>query len=88
VTDTRPFRVGVERLEPFDGMSWAESARYLKDIGYSTMFVPDHVDEGLGPLTAMATAAAATTTLRVAPAVLAADFRDPAALRRRRGRNP
>ncbi|WP_372455179.1 LLM class flavin-dependent oxidoreductase [Streptomyces asiaticus] len=56
--------------------------RELESLGYSTLFVPDHLDEGYGPITAMAMAAAATTTLRVAPAVLAADFRHPAVLAR------
>jgi probable F420-dependent oxidoreductase len=77
-----PFRFGVEMMEPFAGMSWAESARELESLGYSTLFAPDHFDEGFGPLTAMASAAAATTELRVATAVLAADFRHPAVLAR------
>lgn len=75
-------RFGVEMMGPFDGRTWAESARELEDLGYSTLFVPDHLDEGYGPITAMATAAAATTTLKVAPAVFAADFRNPAILAR------
>src|SRR6201746_2446936 len=77
-----PFRFGVEMMEPFEGMTWAESARELEALGYSTLFAPDHFDEGLGPLTAMATAAAATTELTVATAVFAADFRHPAVLAR------
>jgi probable F420-dependent oxidoreductase len=77
-----PFEFGVEMMEPFDGMSWADSARELESLGYSTLFAPDHFDEGLGPITAMAAAAAATTELRVATAVLAADFRHPAVLAR------
>jgi probable F420-dependent oxidoreductase len=78
----RPFRFGVEMMGPFAGRTWAESARALESLGYSTLFAPDHFDEGLGPITAMATAAAATTTLRVATAVFAADFRHPAVLAR------
>ncbi len=77
-----PFRFGVEMMEPFDGMTWAESARELERLGYSTLFAPDHFDEGLGPIAAMAAAAAATTKLTVATAVLAADFRHPAVLAR------
>jgi alkanesulfonate monooxygenase SsuD/methylene tetrahydromethanopterin reductase-like flavin-dependent oxidoreductase (luciferase family) len=69
-------------MGPFDGMTWADSARELESLGYSTLFAPDHLDEGYGPITAMATAAAATTTLRVATAVFAADFRHPAVLAR------
>ena len=78
----RPFRFGVEMMAPFDGMSWPDSARRLEDLGYSTLFVPDHFHEGFGPITAMATAAMATTTLRVAPMVFACDFRHPAVLAR------
>ena len=69
-------------MEPFEGMSWADSARELEALGYSTLLAPDHFDEGLGPITAMATAAAVTTKLVVGTAVLAADFRHPAVLAR------
>jgi probable F420-dependent oxidoreductase len=82
MTTPRPFRFGVEMMEPFAAMTWADSVRELESLGYSTLFAPDHFDEGYGPITAMATAAAATTELRVAPAVLAADFRHPAVLAR------
>jgi probable F420-dependent oxidoreductase len=82
MTDPHPFRFGVEMMEPFEGMSWADSARELESLGYSTLFAPDHFDEGLGPITAMAAAAAATVDLVVATAVLAADFRHPAVLAR------
>ena len=79
---TPRIRFGVEMMGPFEGMNCPESARYLEDVGYSTMFAPDHFDEGYGPITAMATAAAATTTLNVATAVLCTDFRHPAVLAR------
>jgi probable F420-dependent oxidoreductase len=46
------------------------------------MFVPDHFDEGIGPLAAMATAAAVTTTLNVGTLVLDSDFRHPAVVAR------
>ncbi len=82
MTGGRPFRFGVEMMAPFAGSSWADSARELEALGYSTLFVPDHFDEGYGPITAMATAAVATTSLRVASAVFAADFRHPAVLAR------
>ncbi|MDP2291438.1 MAG: TIGR03621 family F420-dependent LLM class oxidoreductase [Actinomycetota bacterium] len=76
----RPFRFGVELQGPIDGLAWAETAREVESLGYSTLFVPDHFHSGLGPITAMATALAATTTLTVAPLVLACDFRHPAVL--------
>lgn len=67
---------------PFGGLSWAESARELEALGYSTLFVPDHFHEGYGPITAMATATMATTTLIVGPLVFDCDFRHPAVLAR------
>jgi probable F420-dependent oxidoreductase len=74
---TRAFRFGVEMSQPVDGRTWADSARLLEDLGYATLFVPDHVHGGLGPLVAMTSALAATTTLTVAPLVMAVDFRNP-----------
>ena len=78
----RKFRFGVEMMEPLQGMSWAQSARQLEDLGFSTLFVPDHFHEGYGPLVAMTAAALATTQLVVAPMVFACDFRNPAVLAR------
>ncbi len=69
-------------MEPFAGMSWADSARHLEALGYSTLFVPDHFHEGYGPIVAMTAAAVATTSLVVAPMVFACDFRHPAVLAR------
>src|ERR1700712_4843753 len=77
-----PFRFGVEMMEPFAGMTWADSARELEALGYSALHAPDHFDEGLGPITAMASAATATEKLIVGTAVLAVDFRHPAVLAR------
>lgn len=82
VSDPHRFRFGVEMMGPFEGMTWAESARELESLGYSTMFAPDHLDEGFGPITAMATAAMATTDLHVATAVFGIDFRNPSVLAR------
>ena len=76
------FRFAAELHRPFDDRSWADSVRELEALGYSTMFVPDHFSEGFGPIAAMATAAAATTTLNVGSLVLDCDFRHPAVLAR------
>ena len=69
-------------MGPFAGMSWADSARKLESLGYSTLVVPDHFHQGLGPLTAMATAATATSTLKVSSMVMNTDLRHPAVLAR------
>ena len=79
---TRPFRFAVDITGPRDGLSWADTVREVESLGYSTMFVPDHFDEGLGPITAMATAAAVTTTLNVGALVFDCDYRHPAVLAR------
>jgi len=78
----RPFRFAADLQESLPGRSFADSAREIEALGYSTVFVPDHFDEGLGPITAMAVAAAATTTLHVGSLVLDCDFRHPAVLAR------
>jgi probable F420-dependent oxidoreductase len=78
----RRFRFAVDLQSSLDGRSWADSVREVEALGYSTMFVPDHFDEGLGPIAAMATAAAVTTTLNVGTLVLDCDFRHPAVLAR------
>jgi probable F420-dependent oxidoreductase len=78
----RRFRFAVELHEPFADRSWNDTVREVESLGYSTMFVPDHFDEGLGPIAAMASAVAVTTTLRVGTLVLDCDFRHPAVLAR------
>jgi probable F420-dependent oxidoreductase len=78
----RPFRFAAELHAPLPGRSWADSARELEALGYSTMFVPDHFDEGPGPIAAMACAATATTRLVVGTLVFDCDFRHPAVLAR------
>jgi probable F420-dependent oxidoreductase len=78
--EVQTFRFGVEMKQPFDGMSWADSARELEAMGYDTLFVPDHLHSPMGPISAMAFALAATSRLVVAPLVLACDLRNPAVL--------
>jgi probable F420-dependent oxidoreductase len=78
----RRFRFAVDLHETFPDRSWTDTVREIEGLGYATMFVPDHFDEGLGPIAAMAAAAVATTTLNVGTLVLDCDFRHPAALAR------
>lgn len=77
-----PFRFGTELHGPFAGRSWTDTVREIESLGYSTMFVPDHFDEGFGPIAAMASAAAVTTTLNVGSLVFDCDYRHPAVLAR------
>jgi probable F420-dependent oxidoreductase len=77
-----PFRFGVEVHGPLEGRTWADTVREFEALGYSTLFVPDHFDEGLGPIAAMASAAMLTTTLKVGALVFDCDYRHPAVLAR------
>jgi probable F420-dependent oxidoreductase len=52
-------------------------ARKAEDLGYATLFMPDHFDDLLAPLPGLMAAADATTTLRVAPLVLDNDYKHP-----------
>jgi len=52
----RKFRFAVELHEPLSGRSWLDSFREVEDLGYSTLFLPDHFDEGPGPLAALGAA--------------------------------
>lgn len=74
-----PFRFGVQMSEATSGAEWADKARRMEGLGYSTLFMPDHFDDTtLAPLPAIAMAAAATETLRVGTLVLGNDYRHPA----------
>ncbi|HUP71214.1 MAG TPA: TIGR03621 family F420-dependent LLM class oxidoreductase [Acidimicrobiales bacterium] len=74
----KPFRFGVQVSGAGDGAAWAEQARRIEGLGYSTLWVPDHFDAQWGPLVALTAAAMATTTLLVGPLVLDNDYRHPA----------
>jgi probable F420-dependent oxidoreductase len=73
----RSFRFGVQLSRADTGPEWAELARKAEDLGYSTLFVPDHFGDQLSPAVALMAAADATTELRVGPLVLDNDYRHP-----------
>ena len=74
------FRFAAQLHGPLEGRTWTDTVRAIEDLGYSTMFVPDHFDEGYGPISAMASAAAVTSTLKVGALVLDCDYRHPVPL--------
>ena len=74
---SRRFRFGVQLSRADTGAEWAELARKAEDLGYSTLFVPDHFGDQLSPAVALMAAANATTELRVGPLVLDNDYRHP-----------
>lgn len=79
---SRQFRFAAQLHAPLPGRTWVESAREVEQLGYSTVFFPDHFDEGPGPIAAMATVAAVTDRLKVGALVFDCDFRHPAVLAR------
>jgi probable F420-dependent oxidoreductase len=75
------FRFGVQVGDASSASDWRHKARRVEDLGYSTLYMPDHfVDTRLAPLPAMAIAAAHTTTLRVGALVFDNDYKHPAIL--------
>lgn len=77
-----PFRFAVTASNARDGEGWRRIATRAEELGYSSLLVPDHLGSQLSPITAIATAAAATERLRVGGFVFANDFRHPLVLAR------
>src|SRR5437879_7735834 len=77
---TKPFRFGVQISQAASAAAWRDKARKLEDLGYSTLFMPDHFGEELAPLPAIAMAAAHTTTLKIGALVFDNDYKHPAIL--------
>lgn len=90
---TRPFRFGLQAFEATTADDWFDTVHRAEDLGYSTLFTSDHyfgpgeiatemshrpID--VAPLTAIAMAAAVTSTLRVGCRVFACDFHHPVVL--------
>lgn len=73
----RKFRFGVQTSNARTGDDWAQKARQIEDLGFSTLFIPDHFNDQLAPVPALMAAAAATTTLRIGGMVFDNDYRHP-----------
>jgi probable F420-dependent oxidoreductase len=71
------FRFALQASRAASPAAWKELARKSEDLGYSTLYVPDHLDDQWAPMLALAVAAEATTSLRVGTLVLDNDFRHP-----------
>lgn len=76
----KPFRFGVQCSKARDASQWARVARKAEDLGFSTLFMPDHFGDQLAPVPALMAAADATTTLRVGTLVFDNDYKHPAVL--------
>jgi probable F420-dependent oxidoreductase len=78
----QPFRFAVQLSGAGEGAEWRAKARQLEDLGYSTLFLPDHFGHQWASLVALTSAAEATTTLRVGSLVFNNDYRHPVVLAR------
>ena len=76
----RPFRFLVDTGDALDAAGVIAVARRAEAAGADTRVFPDHVIHPFGVLPLLATIAAATDRLRVAPFVMNNDFRHPAIL--------
>ncbi len=75
------FRFGVQCGGEYTGARFRERAKMIEDLGYDTLYLPDHfIETVLAPLPALAIAAEATTTLRVGALVYDNDYKHPAVL--------
>jgi probable F420-dependent oxidoreductase len=76
----KAFRFGVVAAQARSGEEWLQKAQRIEALGYSTLVVPDGLRYTLAPLSALASAAAATRTLRVGTYVIDNDYRNPVML--------
>ena len=73
----RAFRFGIQ-LSNLPAADWADQARHIEALGFSTLFVPDHFSGSLwDPTTMLGGVAAVTKTLRVGTLVYGIDYRHP-----------
>jgi len=76
----RPFRFGVQAATAATGTEWSAIARLAEELGYATLFMPDHFGDQLAPVPALMAAADATTSLRVGALVFDNDYKHPLVL--------
>jgi probable F420-dependent oxidoreductase len=75
----RKFRFGVQMANGTSRKDWLEKVRKAEDLGYSTIAMPDHFGDQLGPVPAL-TAAAENSNLRVGTLVFDNDYKHPVVL--------
>jgi probable F420-dependent oxidoreductase len=75
----RPFRFGVQ-LSDLPAAGWADRIRRIEELGYSSVFWPDHFGPQWEPTAALAAAAAVTERLHVGSLVYDVDYRHPVVL--------
>lgn len=74
------FRFAAQVSGAKSARAWADQARRIADLGYSTLLMPDHFDDQLAPVPALVAAADATDSLRIGCLVFDNDYRHPLVL--------
>jgi probable F420-dependent oxidoreductase len=77
---SRALRFGVIASGAPDVRAWRALARRAEDLGYSTIFMPDHFQDQWAPTVGLTVAAEATSRLRVGALVYDNDYRHPVVL--------
>lgn len=75
-----PFRFAVQYGGAATGAEYRATVRKIEDLGFSSVFCPDHFDGQWSPTVATAVAAEATSTLKVGTLVYDVDYRHPLVL--------
>src|ERR1700682_4112847 len=76
----RRFRFAAQLATAGSRKEWAEAARKVEDLGYSTLLMPDHFGDQLAPVPALMAAADATSEVRGGTLVCDNDYRHPLVL--------
>jgi probable F420-dependent oxidoreductase len=77
---THKFRFGLQVSKADTGEQWLELARRVEELGFSTLTMPDHFEDQLSPIPALAAAGAVTKDLLLGNLVLDNDFKHPMVL--------
>jgi probable F420-dependent oxidoreductase len=75
----RKFRFGVQMANATSRKDWLEKIRKAEDLGFSTVAMPDHFGDQLGPVPALMTVAE-NSNLRVGTLVFDNDYKHPVVL--------
>ena len=75
-----PFRFALQTSVAPTMTAWRDRARMAEGLGYSSLYVTDHLDAQFSPLVAATVAAEATRTLHIGTLVLNNDLRNPVLL--------
>jgi probable F420-dependent oxidoreductase len=75
----RKFRFGVQIANATSRKEWLEKIAKIADLGYTSVFMPDHFGEQLGPIPALMTVAE-NSDLRIGTLVLDNDYKHPVVL--------